>query len=103
MTSWVRAGPTFTLATDRLAESDAGIGDGDLQPTKLAMQVRFPSPAPPVTAGQKAVGLPQKCRRTLSRPVRLHATRADHGSAGSGFAGHSRSRAPSTAACSENR
>jgi hypothetical protein len=46
MTSWVRAGPTFTLATDRLAESEAGNGDGDLQPAKLAMRIRFPSPAP---------------------------------------------------------
>ena len=46
MTSWVRVGPTFTLATDRLAESEAGIGDGDLQPAKLAMRARFPSPAP---------------------------------------------------------
>jgi hypothetical protein len=46
MTSWVRAAPTFTLATDRLAESEAGIGDGDLQPAKLAMPVRSRSPAP---------------------------------------------------------
>ena len=33
----------------------------------------------------------------------LDAGRAGHGSAGSGVAGHSSSRAPSTAACSENR
>ena len=48
MTSWVRAGPTFTLASDRLAEAEGGcrIGDGDLQPAKLAMRARFPSPAP---------------------------------------------------------
>ena len=48
MTSWVRAGPTFTLATDRLTESEAGIGDGDIEPAKLAMRVGFPSPAPRV-------------------------------------------------------
>jgi hypothetical protein len=48
MTSWVRAGPTFTLASDRLAEAEGGcrIGDGDLQPAKLAMPVRSRSPAP---------------------------------------------------------
>jgi len=47
MTTWLRAGPTFTLTTDRLAESEACIGDNDLQPAKLAMRVRFPSPPPP--------------------------------------------------------
>ena len=46
MTSCVRPGPTFTLATDRLAEADAGIGDGDLQPAQLAMPVRYRSRAP---------------------------------------------------------
>jgi hypothetical protein len=29
MTSWIRAGSTFTLTTDRLSASEAGIGDGD--------------------------------------------------------------------------
>jgi hypothetical protein len=33
------------LTTDRLAESEACIGDNHLQPVKLAMRVRFPSPA----------------------------------------------------------
>jgi hypothetical protein len=46
MTTWAAGGPTFTLTTDRLAESKACIGDNDLQPAKLAMPVRFPSPAP---------------------------------------------------------
>ncbi len=46
MTTWDAGGPTFTLTTDRLAESEACIGDNDLQPAKLAMRVRFPSPAP---------------------------------------------------------
>jgi hypothetical protein len=46
MTTWLRAGPTFTLTTDRLAEPEACIGDNDLQPAKLAMRVRFPSPPP---------------------------------------------------------
>jgi hypothetical protein len=48
MTTWAAGGPTFTLTTDRLAESEACIGDNDLQPAKLAMRVRFPSPARPI-------------------------------------------------------
>lgn len=44
MTSWMRAGPTFTLTTDRLSKSEAGSGDDDLQPAKLAMPVRSGHP-----------------------------------------------------------
>ncbi len=64
MTTWAAGGPTFTLTTDRLAESEACIGDNDLQPAKLTMRVRFPSPAP----------RPDQLRRPfmqLSRPARV--------------------------------